>query len=92
MTATAWPPRQHDDTVLSPPHWTELALCTEVDGELFFPEQGVSARPAKAVCSRCEVRTECLEYALQNDVRFGVFGGLSERERRKLKRSRGEAA
>ena len=59
--------------------------CT-AEPEDFFPEKGGSTREAKKVCRACEVRTECLEYALQHDERFGIWGGLSERERRKLKR------
>ena len=88
MTATAWPPRQHDDKPPAPPHWTELARCAEVDPESFFAEKGASTRQAKAVCRSCEVRAECLEDALRRDERYGVFGGLSERERRRLKRQR----
>ena len=53
---------------------------------LSYPEKGGSTRDAKRICSSCDVRGECLEYALQNDERFGIWGGLSERERRKLKR------
>lgn len=70
------------------PHWTDRALCAEVDPELFFPEKGQPNVPAKRVCMGCEVRTECLEDALDNDERFGVWGGKSERERRKIKRAR----
>ncbi|GII99304.1 transcription factor WhiB [Sediminihabitans luteus] len=66
--------------------WQERALCAQTDPEAFFPEKGGSTREAKKVCSGCEVRAECLEYALENDERFGIWGGLSERERRKLKR------
>ena len=54
--------------------------------EAFFPEKGGSTREAKKVCGSCDVRSECLDYALENDERFGIWGGLSERERRKLKR------
>ncbi len=54
--------------------------------EAFFPEKGGSTREAKRICLGCEVRDECLEYALANDERFGIWGGLSERERRRLKR------
>ncbi|MFC7376322.1 WhiB family transcriptional regulator [Brachybacterium sp. GCM10030267] len=72
-----------DDTELS---WQERALCAQTDPEAFFPEKGGSTREAKKVCVSCEVRAECLEYALENDERFGIWGGLSERERRKLKR------
>jgi WhiB family redox-sensing transcriptional regulator len=66
--------------------WQDRALCAETDPESFFPEKGGSTREAKRICSGCEVRAECLEYALAHDERFGIWGGLSERERRKLKR------
>jgi WhiB family redox-sensing transcriptional regulator len=72
-----------DDGVMG---WQERALCAQTDPEAFFPEKGGSTREAKKVCTGCEVRAECLEYALANDERFGIWGGLSERERRKLKR------
>ena len=66
--------------------WQDQALCAQTDPEAFFPEKGGSTREAKRVCVGCEVRSECLEYALENDERFGIWGGLSERERRKLKK------
>jgi WhiB family transcriptional regulator, redox-sensing transcriptional regulator len=66
--------------------WQERALCAQTDPEAFFPEKGGSTREAKKVCLTCDVRTECLESALMNDERFGIWGGLSERERRKLKK------
>src|SRR5215469_3704383 len=66
--------------------WQDRALCAQTDPEAFFPEKGGSTREAKRVCRSCEVRAECLEYALGNDERFGIWGGLSERERRRLKR------
>lgn len=66
--------------------WQERALCAQTDPEAFFPEKGGSTREAKRICLGCEVRAECLEYALQHDERFGIWGGLSERERRKLKK------
>ena len=66
--------------------WQERALCSQTDPEAFFPEKGGSTREAKKICTGCEVRAECLEYALQHDERFGIWGGLSERERRRLKR------
>jgi WhiB family redox-sensing transcriptional regulator len=66
--------------------WQERALCAQTDPEAFFPEKGGSTREAKRVCLTCDVRSECLEYALSNDERFGIWGGLSERERRKLKK------
>lgn len=66
--------------------WRDQARCAEVDPEIFFPEKGGSTRPAKKVCAGCEVRTPCLEDALTRNDRFGIYGGLSEQERRKLKR------
>jgi len=69
------------------PSWQEKALCAQTDPEAFFPEKGGSTREAKRVCGSCEVRAECLEYALENDERFGIWGGLSERERRRMRRS-----
>jgi WhiB family redox-sensing transcriptional regulator len=68
------------------PLWKDRALCAETDPEAFFPEKGGSTREAKRVCSVCEVRAECLDSALANDERFGIWGGLSERERRRLKK------
>jgi WhiB family transcriptional regulator, redox-sensing transcriptional regulator len=75
-----------DDNALA---WQSDALCAQTDPEAFFPEKGGSTRDAKRVCTSCDVKAECLEYALQNDERFGIWGGLSERERRKLKRRAG---
>jgi WhiB family redox-sensing transcriptional regulator len=69
------------------PEWRELALCAETDPDAFFPEKGGSTREAKRICSRCSVKTECLEFALGSGERFGIYGGLSERERRKLQRN-----
>jgi WhiB family redox-sensing transcriptional regulator len=71
------------------PEWHERALCAQTDPEAFFPEKGGSTREAKKICGGCEVRDECLSYALANDERFGIWGGLSERERRRLKRQAG---
>ena len=66
--------------------WQDRALCAQTDPEAFFPEKGGSTREAKRICQVCDVRSECLEYALAHDERFGIWGGLSERERRKLKK------
>ena len=68
--------------------WQDLALCAETDPEAFFPEKGGSTREAKRVCRSCEVRAECLEYALENGIAFGIWGGLSPQERRPLTRDR----
>src|SRR5258708_220835 len=67
--------------------WQDRALCAQTDPEAFFPEKGGSTREAKRVCRSCEVRAECLDYALESDERFGIWGGMSERERRRLKRA-----
>ena len=66
--------------------WQERALCAQTDPEAFFPEKGGSTREAKRICLGCEVKDRCLDYALAHDERFGIWGGLSERERRRLKR------
>lgn len=69
--------------------WQDQALCAQTDPEAFFPEKGGSTREAKRICQACAVRDECLEYALEHDERFGIWGGLSDRERRRLKREIG---
>jgi len=79
-------PAEEEENLLA---WQTDALCAQTDPEAFFPEKGGSTRDAKKICTSCDVRSECLEYALQNDERFGIWGGLSERERRKLKRRAG---
>jgi WhiB family redox-sensing transcriptional regulator len=68
--------------------WQERANCLGVDPDLFFPERGASTKEAKGVCRGCEVRVDCLEYALSNGEKFGIWGGLSERERRRVRRQR----
>ena len=64
------------------------ANCMGVDPDIFFPERGQSTREAKEVCRGCVVREDCLEYALANGEKFGIWGGMSERERRRLRRAR----
>ncbi len=68
--------------------WKARANCLGVDPDLFFPERGMSTREAKEVCRGCVVREDCLEYALANGEKFGIWGGLSERERRRIRRAR----
>lgn len=60
------------------------ALSRETNPEAFFPEKGGSTREAKKICGGCQVRAEYLEHPLSHGERFGVWGGLSERERRQL--------
>jgi WhiB family redox-sensing transcriptional regulator len=73
------------------PTWQRSANCLGVDPDLFFPERGGSTREAKEVCRGCVVRKDCLQYALDNSEKFGIWGGLSERERRRLRRRRNGA-
>jgi len=70
--------------------WRHDAECVRYVGLVdFFPSHGESAREAKAVCAMCSVRKECLDYAMRWEQLCGVWGGLSERERRQLRRDRG---
>ena len=78
-----------DDPRMSAPlkeEWQDDALCAQVGTEIFFPKKGGTTLDAKLICEGCDVILECLEYALANEhsMRNGIFGGLSERERRKL--------
>lgn len=72
--------------------WREDALCRQTDPELYFPERGGNTRDAKDTCESCEVRTQCLDFALDTDQRHGIWGGLSERELRRLHRQQRAAA
>ena len=67
--------------------WQAQANCMGVDPDLFFPERGASTREAKEVCRGCVVREDCLEYALRDDQLQGIWGGMSERERDRLRRA-----
>lgn len=68
--------------------WRDRAECRKADADQFFPGKGEPTKDAKRICGRCPVTAECLAFALAHDERFGVWGGLSERERRRLKRQR----
>lgn len=74
--------------LLEPPLWHSSAACKGMDPDVFYPSRGSDVRPAKAVCSSCSVREECLEFALDEADKFGIWGGMSERERRRLRRTR----
>lgn len=80
------------DVLVQRDDWQDRALCAQTDPEAFFPEKGQSTRDAKKICMACDVRVECLDFALTNDERFGVYGGLSARERRRFVGREGEAA
>lgn len=68
--------------------WRGDALCAQTDPEAFFPDKGGSTRDAKRICAQCAVRQKCLEWAVDHDERFGIWGGMSERERRRYKKER----
>ena len=84
---TARPPRHR--TLAAPARfaarWRELAACRGLDLGVFFPERGESAEPARQVCAACPVRQPCLDYAMTNRISHGIWGGLTERERRALR-------
>lgn len=67
------------------PDWMAQAACRNVKPDLFFPERGVDCGDAKRVCFGCPVRAECLQYALDNGMRYGIWGGTSERDRRRMR-------
>lgn len=70
------------------PSWRDEANCRDIDPDLFFPLRGEDIGRAKAVCWGCAVREECLEYALDNNEEQGIWGGLSGKERKRLRRQR----
>lgn len=85
------------------PEWVADARCAQTDPELFFPEKGGSSKEAKAICARCTVAAECLDYALAYESRgsevgvptsypTGIYGGLSARERRAIRQQLSEEA
>lgn len=81
--------RQQDDLgadLASP--WMADALCRDLPPAVFFPRDGAGVEVARRYCATCPVRMECLEYALEHHIDHGVWGGASERERRRIARSR----
>lgn len=79
-------------TAQLPREWVDQAVCASTDGDVFFPGGG-SVPKARMICAQCPVRMECLEWALsQPDHMPGVWGGLSERERKRIRVARGKGA
>lgn len=72
--------------------WRELGACRGLDPEVFFPETDEEADEAKAICAECPVRVACLEHALASREKVGVWGGTTERERRRIVRQRRRTA
>jgi WhiB family redox-sensing transcriptional regulator len=70
------------------PDWQKHGACIGVDPEWFFPERGDDSRPAKTICRACPVQTECLDWAIETQQKFGIWGGRSERERRQIRSQR----
>lgn len=73
---------------VDPEDWMRAGECVGADPEVFFPTQGESVSEAKAICAPCPIRVRCLEYALDNNIVHGIWGGASERERRRMRRAR----
>ncbi len=72
--------------------WRELGACRGLDPEVFFPETDEEAEVAKDICQTCDVRIACLEHALNSREKVGVWGGTTERERRRIIRQRRRTA
>lgn len=70
------------------PEWVSQGICAQTDPDAFHPEKGASTEPAKRICHECPVKAECLEWALEHDERFGIWGGASSQERRKIQHER----
>lgn len=85
MTVTD--PDTEPTVVVDPVSWQQHAACKGIDTELFFPARGATfeVRDAKAVCAGCTVREVCLDWALDHSEAWGIWGGKSERERRRLR-------
>jgi len=87
MSKDTAPPPDH-----RPLEWMLRARCREFDPGTFFPSDGSGVAEAQEICATCPVASECLEYALEYRIEHGVWGGASERERRRILRQRRRAA
>jgi len=67
--------------------WHDSASCRGADPDLFFPKRGASTRPAKDICLECPVQVKCLDHAVDPGEKFGIWGGTSEKERRKIRKA-----
>lgn len=72
--------------------WRGDAACIGVDPMIFFPERGKTTRKAKQICDGCPVKVECGEFAVTGDACSGVWGGMSETERREIRKKSREIA
>ena len=73
-------------------HWMGAGSCRNLPPETMFPRDGLGVIRAKALCSDCPCRQPCLEYALDNHITLGVWGGTSVRERRQMRKQRRAAS
>ena len=73
-----------DTSWINPPEWMGRGICASADPDFWFPPKGSTGVPAKLLCEGCPVMTECLQYALDNREPWGVWGGTSERDRRRM--------
>ncbi|MDT0223500.1 WhiB family transcriptional regulator [Gordonia sp. AC31] len=69
-----------------PWHWN--ALCASVGGDFWHPEKGESAEPARLICNRCPVKDQCLQWALDNYEKDGIYGGVTAKERHRMVKER----
>jgi WhiB family transcriptional regulator, redox-sensing transcriptional regulator len=86
----AWRPEMPGERISRPDDlsWRDGGRCGEVDPEVFFPATGQHTDPARRICAGCEVRVQCLEFALGSDEAWGIWGGTDEDERRRIRASR----
>lgn len=70
------------------PEWMSKGACVGQPSDIFFPEYTENAGPARQICKGCNVRAECLAYAMENRIEYGVWGSLSPKERSRLRRKR----
>ncbi|WP_455424317.1 WhiB family transcriptional regulator [Amycolatopsis thailandensis] len=77
-----------EDIFANRPKWMDDGICSQTDPEEFYPKKGGPTRFAKAICARCPVIADCLQYALDNNEHFGIWGGMTERERHRLEHGR----
>ena len=83
----------HDPLAFLAEHsWREQAVCASIDGGAWFPHKGGSTRQVKRICATCPVRADCLEYALEHGEHHGIWGGESERSRRRIRATRNRGA
>lgn len=84
-------PPEEKGLLTSDTSWMERARCRDVKPEVFFPSDGLGVLVAQRYCAQCPVKAQCLDYALENRIQHGVWGGESERARRRIGRKRRRA-